>query len=241
MRSTTTAYTFLPNDEADAVTHSLCLGCGLCSMVCLNHALSMEGLHPSARYYQKAPVFNASLCMHCGRCAAVCPSNTLYQVRFGALVQKVQQDKAHTVVFFCRNLQTMMPSPFTLGQIPAHMPLPEACMSPQVQQIHLPEGVIFETVRCTGRVGARLMDRLILAGAQRILFFACPHQDCTYHQALSLIDTQCTGLASIYAAYGVEATLHVEHWVPENLQQLEERIAQLVLEQPATQGNTGDA
>lgn len=222
------AFPFFPCVEADTVEHVHCHGCGMCVMVCPSHALTLDGLSPSGHVFQKNPVFNAGLCVHCGRCASVCLSNTLHQQRFSILLRTVQKEQIHTVVFFCRNLQALMPTSLSKAEVPEGMSLAQAHMVPQFNTIKLPPGVLFEGVRCVSRVGARLIDRMVLAGVRRVLLFAGPQHLCHYNEGLSLMDTQGAGLASVYAAYGIEARIESARWIPQTVQEVEDYIAEFV-------------
>lgn len=237
-------FPYFPLLEADAVSHCLCQACGLCTMVCPSNALTQEELEPAGLHNQKAPTHNADLCIHCGRCAAVCQSGTLHQQRLSALQHRVQNEKPRAVVFFCRNLQVHIPKELDSKQhspqstehsackaepVPyAPMSLTQARRYDQVRNISLPEGVVLEIVRCVGRVGSRLLDRLVLAGLPQIMIFAGPSHTCQYSQGLSLVEAQCEGLNSVYEAYGIDARIHVIRTVPQSLRQVEEQIAQLV-------------
>lgn len=222
---TRNSFSFSPGADSDVVEHALCQGCGLCVMVCPSNALQQDTL---TRYTQKAPTYNADLCLHCGRCAAVCQSGTLHQNRFATLVHKVQNQRIHTVVFFCSNLPTHMPTAMKQDDVPDTMPLALAQMTPRCNTITLPEGVLFEPVRCANRVGARLIDRLVRAGLQRVLIFAGPPHLCHYHEGLSLVAAQCAGLSSFYEAYGIAASIHVEQSLPKNMQEVEDVVARFV-------------
>lgn len=221
-------FPYFPLLEADAVEHCLCQSCGLCTMVCPSNALTQEDMEHSQLHNQKAPTYNADLCIHCGRCAAVCQSGTLHQKRFIALLHKVQSQKPRAVVFFCRNLQNHIPKVQAENSIAPTMSLTQARMHDQACTIALPKGVIMEVVRCTGRVGSRLLDRLVLTGLRKIVIFAGPSHVCQYTHGLSLVAAQSEGLNSVYKAYGIDAHIHVIRAVPQSLQQVEEDIARLV-------------
>ncbi|MEG2172527.1 MAG: 4Fe-4S binding protein [Desulfovibrionaceae bacterium] len=210
--------------DGDTVEHSLCQGCGLCSMVCPSHALSLNGLDTSTHYYQKIPTFNADLCIHCGRCSAVCPSGTMHQTRFAALLHHVRAAQPRVMVFICCNVQTRMPS--NTGTAPSL--LTHAQILPHGTTLALPDSILLEQVRCIGRVGARLLDSLVQAGVQRIVLISGPLHLCHYQVGLQIIDAQCTGLNSIYQAYGVDARIHIKRWIPENIQELKDYITSFV-------------
>lgn len=196
-------------------------------MVCPSNALTQEDMEHSGLHNQKAPTFNADLCIHCGRCAAVCPSGSLHQKRFTDLFHRVQSQKPRAVVFFCRNLQTFIPQ-LQNENMPFNTPLAQSRMHDQISTISLPEGVLLEIVRCTGRVGSRLLDKLVLTGVSRVLVYAGPSHACQYNQGLSLVEAQCEGLNSVYEAYGIDARIHILQTVPFSLREVEEQIATLV-------------
>lgn len=222
-------FPFFPDSEPDIVEHSLCHGCGLCTMVCPSNALTLDDLHPASHSRQKNPAFNPDLCLHCGRCSAVCQSGTLHQVRFATLLHKVRQEHIHTVIFFCRNLQALMGGEHSQSPSSDSATAPTDAM-PQLDNLKLPEGVLFESIRCTSRVGARLIDRLVLAGVRRVMLFSGPTHLCHYKDGLCLADTQSIGLSSVYEAYGIDARIHTVRWVPTIMEQIEERIARFVSE-----------
>lgn len=222
-------FPFFPDSEPDIVEHALCHGCGLCTMVCPSNALSLDGLRPVSHAWQKNPAFNPDLCLHCGRCSAVCPSDTLHQVRFATLLNRVRQEHSHTVIFFCSNLQALMAPEHTQDSL-SDPALARTGVMPSLNKLKLPEGVLFESLRCTSRVGARLIDRLVLAGVSRVMLFSGPTHLCHYNDGLCLADTQSIGLSSVYEAYGIEAYIHTIRWVPTLVEQIEERIARFVTE-----------
>lgn len=213
------------HEEADVVTHGVCLGCGLCAMVCPTHALTMGGLHPMVHLFQRNPTFQSSLCVHCGRCAGVCPSGTLHQTRLHHMLRAAQDTKPHTMVFLCRNLFLLAPTPLEAGNPAPDAPLAAGCMSPRLDAVTPPPGVLFATLRCTGRLGARFLDRLVLtAGVRNILIFACPSRQCAYDSGRCLISAQALGLADIYAAYGVPVRIEVEQGVPASAADVDARL-----------------
>lgn len=222
-------FLFFPDSEPDVVEHALCCGCGLCTMVCPSNALSLDGLRPTSHAWQKNPAFNADLCLHCGRCSAVCPSGTLHQVRFATLLTKVRQEKVHTVVFFCSNLQALMSSDDHIVS-PSSPTSRKTRALPKLSDMKLPEGVLFESIRCTSRIGARLIDRLVLMGVRRVMLFSGPTHLCHYNDGLCLSDSQSGGLSGIYQAYGIDATIQTIRWVPTLVEQIEECIARFVNE-----------
>lgn len=213
------------HEEADVVTHGVCQGCGLCAMVCPTHAMTIGGLHPMVHFFQKGPTLQLSLCVHCGRCASVCPSGTLHQNRLRKILRTARDTTPHTVALLCRNLFLLAPTPLDAENPPPDAPLAEACMSPRLDAITPPPGVLFATLRCTGRLGARFLDRLVLAaGVRNILVFACPPRQCAYSNGKCLISAQALGLADVYAAYGIPVRIKVEQKVLASAAEIDARL-----------------
>lgn len=221
------------HEEADVVTHGVCLGCGLCAMVCPTHALTMGGLHPTVRYYQKNPTLQPSLCIHCGRCAGVCPSGTLHQARLDHMLRTVRDTAPHTAVFLCRNLFLLASPALDAGTVPPTMSMGEAYMSPQLDDVAVPPGVFFATVRCAGRLGARFLDRLVLSGVRNLLIFACPPRQCAYDSGKDPVSAHALGLADVYAAYDIPVRIEVDQGTPASPAAVEERLRRFIAERPA--------
>ena len=176
-------------------------------------------------FFQKGPTLQLSLCVHCGRCASVCPSGTLHQNRRRKILRTARDTTPHTVALLCRNLFLLAPTPLDAENPPPDVPLAEACMSPRLDAITPPPGVLFATLRCTGRLGARFLDRLVLAaGVRNILVFACPPRQCAYSNGKCLISAQALGLADVYAAYGIPVRIKVEQKVLASAAEIDARL-----------------
>ncbi len=196
-----TPLTLLPHEQSDAVSHNLCLGCGLCALSCPVGAIVMEEVR-SKEVTRRSPSLASHVCVHCGRCAAACPSGTLQQYRLEHLLHQVQADAVHTVVFFCENLNSKAQST-GLEQILEGASLHELRSVPRVQQVALPANTLLETVRCTGRLGPRLLTRLCAQGVRRVVVFACPPQACLYSHGRSAVAEQVTSLQDTFSQYGL--------------------------------------
>lgn len=189
-------------EQADAIAHNFCLGCGLCALNCPTGALGMEEQPISAGQTRKSPSLKAQLCVHCGRCAAVCPSGTIQQFHMEELLHRVRAGGCHGVAFFCSGLNLLAPSPLEQGDIAPDMPLMDARLRPRMQDIAVPQGVLLEEVRCTGRLGARLLLRLVLAGVREMVFFACPPDKCQYGHGATGIHEHVAAVKDMLAQYG---------------------------------------
>lgn len=197
--------TLVPPVTADAVSHNLCLGCGLCALNCPTTALVMEEMPGSGPdQLRKSPSLRPELCVHCGRCAAVCPSGTILQYRMEALVHRVREESIHAVVFFCENLNLFQPTPLERRTLSFDMPLLDARQRPRVPaDVPVPEGVLLEEVRCTGRVGPRLLLRLALVGVKDIAIWACPPGRCQYGNGRPGAREHAAAVMDMLAQYGV--------------------------------------
>lgn len=195
----------IPSVTSDAVSHNLCLGCGLCALNCPTTALVMEELPVSeSDQIRKSPSLRPELCVHCGRCAAVCPSGTIAQHRMEVLVHTVQEQHVRAVVFFCAGLALLRPTPLEQGALSFDMPLLDARRRPRLSDdVSVPEGVLLEEVRCTGRIGPRLLLRLALAGAGEVVILACPPGKCRYGNGRTGAREHVTAVADMLEQYGV--------------------------------------
>ena len=191
----------LAHEQSDAVSHNLCLGCGLCALSCPVGAIVMEEVR-SQEVTRRSPSLASHLCVHCGRCAAACPSGTLQQFRMEQLLHQVQAEAAHTVIFFCENLNSNAQST-GLEQVLEGASLHELRSVPRVQQVALPANTLLETVRCTGRLGPRLLTRLCAQGVRRVVVFACPPHACLYSHGRSGVAEQVASLQDTFVQYGL--------------------------------------
>lgn len=229
----------LPAPESNAISHNLCIGCGLCALNCPTQALRMEIRDISPLQVYKNPSFVPHLCVHCGRCAAVCPTGTIFEYRTEQILHEVQQQKIHSIVFFCNGLNALhstkedVPIFHDRGKIPPDMPLLDSRKMPILQEgLHLQAGCMLETVRCTGRLGPRFLLRLALLGVQRMLIFACPPRVCQYAHGRPGLAEHAEALTAMLTEYGVES-LQISVFQEEfgSTQLLQERINQHLLAQ----------
>lgn len=195
----------IPSVTSDAVSHNLCLGCGLCALNCPTTALVMEELPVSGSdQIRKSPSLRPELCVHCGRCAAVCPSGTILQHRMEVLVRTVQEQDVRAVVFFCEGLNLLQRTPLEQGALSFDMPLLDARRRSRLSaDVSVPEGVLLEEVRCTGRIGPRLLLRLALAGVRDVVILACPPGKCQYGNGRTGAREHVTAVADMLEQYGV--------------------------------------
>lgn len=194
----------LAGEASNAISHNLCLGCGLCAMNCPTTALTMEVQEISENQVRRSPLLASHLCVHCGRCAAVCPSSTIFQYRTEQLVHLVHEQGLQRMVFVCENLNANLQSPYKQGAIPLDMPLTEARKKPRLQEgLPLPAACHLETVRCTGRLGARFLLRLALQGIKDICIFACPSSRCQYAHGRAAVAEQVRAFNDMLAQYAI--------------------------------------
>ena len=90
--------------DADTVMHSLCIGCGMCSLICPTKALHS---HSIAGDEGRNPILHPTVCNHCGSCAAVCPSSSIHQTGTRIIVNETQQYHFPTLILVCRNSATL--------------------------------------------------------------------------------------------------------------------------------------
>ena len=215
--------------EDDSVFHSVCLGCGLCGMICPTHALHCQDKTGDLDAQEsRMPRFQPTLCLHCGSCAAICPSNTIHQPRLRQLSRDIREQNTRAMVFLCRNTLLLAPTEAERGPVPPHMPLLAAHTSPPLYRIRLPEDVRLDVVRCAHRVGARFVDKIVQRGVRHMLMLACPEQQCAYHVGGRERLTQPTALQSVYAAYGIDVRLDVRHVVPGSVQEVQQMVDDFV-------------
>lgn len=201
--------------EADSVFHSMCLGCGMCSMICPTHALRPQGDPMHIGSGKRMPHLQSTLCQHCGACASVCPSDTVHQPRLRALAHGVLETPLHTMIFLCRNTLLLADRPVDRGPVPPDMPLLRAFASPVLQHVRAPQGAQLEVVRCVHRLGARFLDKLVQNGVRNILLLACPGSRCIYRQSAMEHVPQTAVLQAVYTAYGIETRLEVREVMPQ--------------------------
>lgn len=62
-------FDYLPGVATLSLDQDVCVGCGLCALVCPHRILEMHG--------SKAVILNIDTCMECGACALNCPVDAL--------------------------------------------------------------------------------------------------------------------------------------------------------------------
>ena len=67
------------NSIAKIVKECLCCGCGICTMICHKHAISMER---NVAGFIVSSIDNGK-CVNCGKCLGVCPKGEILQIRYG--------------------------------------------------------------------------------------------------------------------------------------------------------------
>lgn len=213
--------------DMDRLIHDfkLCLGCGLCGEVCPKGAITVRSAHADTGGLSKNPELDTASCVHCGRCGSVCGSGAITQDRLEELVERMDVSGKDHLVFFCRKLNLAQPTPLDSGALGLNFPLVSARMHPQLSRVRLPEGVELLDVRCTGRIGARTLLSLLLAGVKGVLIFACPPHDCEYGQDTCLAALHVEGLNSLLEAYGMaQKRVEVLFEQPESTQEVERII-----------------
>lgn len=191
--------------DMDRLIHdfSLCHGCGLCGEVCPRGAITVDSVREPSGGLGKHPHLDESACIHCGRCGSVCASGAIGQEKFTELVEQMQAGNEDHLVFFCRALNLAQPSILESGDFGLNTPLVNVRKVPQLSRVALPDGVKLVDVRCTGRIGARTLLSLLLAGVKGVLIFACPPHDCEYGRDTCLAALHVDGLRSLLKAYGM--------------------------------------
>ncbi|WP_243313914.1 hydrogenase iron-sulfur subunit [Fundidesulfovibrio agrisoli] len=191
--------------DMDRLIHdfNLCYGCGLCGEVCPRGAITIDASRAADGALHKHPVLDETHCVHCGRCSSVCGSGAISQEKFEGLVQQMSEARQEHLVFFCRKLNLSQPSPMQGEALGLNTPLTAVRMMPQLSRVRLPQGVRLVDVRCTGRIGARTLLSLLLAGVKGVLIFACPPHDCEYGRESCLSALHVEGLNSLLDAYGM--------------------------------------
>jgi len=191
--------------DMDRLIHDfrLCYGCGLCGEVCPRGAITIDTRRAPDGGLHKHPVLDESHCVHCGRCSSVCGSGAISQEKFEGLVRQMAEARQEHLVFFCRKLnlsQPTQPEPLGMG---LNTPLTAMRLTAQLSRVRLPDGVRLVDVRCTGRIGARTLLSLLLAGVRGVLIFACPPHECEYGRESCLSALHVEGLTSLLEAYGM--------------------------------------
>lgn len=189
--------------KADAIQHNFCVGCGLCALNCPRAAIVMEEHACAGDEVRKAPSLTPHLCVHCGRCAAVCPSGTIQQQRMEFLLHRVKAEERRAVAFFCTGLNLTQATALEHGDIPEDMALMDSRLRPRLQDVTVPHGVLLEEVRCTGRLGARFLLRLLQAGVRDVAFFPCDPAQCQYGHGGTGVREHVEAVRDTLAQYGV--------------------------------------
>lgn len=227
-------YLPLAPDADDFVTHGHCIGCGLCALACPVGAIVIDNFHTEHGQPRKIPKVDPGRCVHCGRCAAVCAPSTIHQFRLEQLEHHVALGGIDTLVFYCRQLNQLRPTPLQTGDFPFDMPLSDARLYSQLDNVELPPRTVLTEVRCTGRLGTRMLLRYLLAGARNLLLFSCPPHDCLYGMGRCAADAHAGGLAELLAEYGIaKPRIKSLSIVPESNEQVRSIIARFAAGGPA--------
>jgi ferredoxin len=186
-----------------AVTHSLCLGCGLCAKACSYGAIMMEeSLMPGGQTW-KNPTFDPAKCTHCGRCAVACASGTIRQEDMERLVEEALARPVRNMVFICEQQSLLMGTALQRGEVPRTMPLNAACMYPRLEELPVPPDTRLELVRGACRVSSRILYGLMRAGVRNIKVYACPAGTCPHKGRPCLAPAHVLGLADTLRQYGI--------------------------------------
>jgi len=209
-----------------AVTHGLCLGCGLCAKACFTGAIVMEQSSMPGGQARKNPNFNPAKCVHCGRCAVACASGTIRQEQMERLLTEVRARPVRTMVFICEQQSALMGTPLERGDVPWSMPLSATCMYPRLDELPVPPDTRVEVVRGVCRVGFRILYGLLLAGVRNIKVYACPPTACPHTGRPCLAPAHIHGLADLLRQYGITGIrLELSTGVPADPRTLAEGIA----------------
>ena len=145
--------------ERDTVSSTEeCIRCLTCLRICPHTAM-----HLSASAARSTYGAVAGLCQECGICVAECPRLVLDLTSFPeaairSFVEEVKrvQDSRPIVVYGCAR---------SAGRAAA--------------QIKMPQGILFFSVPCAGRVSETVLWATLAAGARGVLVVGCHHGNCS--------------------------------------------------------------